>query len=209
MISYILTAKVCKSNAEQFPDILKLYVNPGAKILDMTWGNGAFWKDVTETYEVVANDIDPERGKFHYDFRQLPNDWKGIFSVCVCDPPYLGVGGIETLKDSIDRGYNNKARAKNSGGGVAAVRRLYAGAIIEAWRILCRSGILILKCMDQVESGRQNFLSHDIMDLCNLLGFRVDDELIFVSSSQPTMRHEHQVHARRNHSSWVVAKRRP
>ena len=33
-------------NAELFPKILKLHVPKGAKIADITWGLGVFWKKV-------------------------------------------------------------------------------------------------------------------------------------------------------------------
>lgn len=205
----ILTAKVCRSNAEQFPEILELYVPPPAKVLDMTWGNGVFWQQVDGDYDVWRNDISGERGDHHYDAGSLPQDWAGTFNAVIFDPPYLGVGGLETLKDSIDRGYQNRERGRRGLGGISGVRRLYARGIASAWEVLSRSGILIIKTMDQVESGQQNFLSHDVMELCRILGFKVEDEFIYVSATQPTMRHERQIHARRNHSSWIVAKRRP
>ena len=205
----ILTARVCRSNSEQFPDILAVYVPPPAKVLDMTYGNGVFWKEVKGAYKVTKNDLDPDRGNVHHDFTRLPANWGERFDLVVLDPPYLGVGGIETLKDSIDRGYKNRARAKALLAGISSVRRLYAGGIIEAWRVLKRSGVLVVKAMDQVESGQQNFLTHDVMDLCRILGFKVEDEFIMVNANTPTMRHDTQQHSRHNCSSWIVARRRP
>lgn len=207
---YVLTSKLCSTNAEQFPEVLKLYVQPGAKVLDMTFGNGVFWKNIpVAAYNVTKNDIDPTRGNEHYDFTALPDSWSESFDCVILDPPYMGVGGIETLKESIDRGYSNKARAKKSGRGISAVRRLYAGGIIQAWKVLKKSGILIVKCMDEVESGQQNFMHVDIMELCRVLGFKKEDLFIYVNKHRPTIRHEKQIHARRNHSYWVVSRRRP
>ena len=206
----VLTARVCKTNAEQFPDILAVHVPPPAKVLDATWGRGVFWRDVPKgAYKVTKNDIDPDRGDTHHDFTALPSRWRERFDCVVLDPPYLGVGGIETLQESIDRGYKNRARAKADLAGINAVRRLYAGGIIEAWRVLKRSGVLVIKTMDQVESGQQNWLHVDLMELCRILGFKNEDLLVFVNKSHPTFRHEHQLHARRNHSYWIVARRRP
>ena len=211
MSDFVLTARVCKSNAEQFPDILKLFVQPPAKVLDMTYGNGVFWRKVTGVYDVTKNDIDPSRGNTHHDFTDLPANWRERFDCVVLDPPYLGVGGIKTLKKSIDRGYKNRARAEADLAGISAVRRLYARGIIEAWRVLKRSGILVIKTMDQVESGQQNWLHVDLMEMCRILGFKNEDLLVFVNhpDNPPAMRHEHQLHARRNHSYWIVARRRP
>ena len=206
---FIVTARVCQTNAEQFPDVLRLYVPPPAKVLDMTYGNGVFWKQVEGRYNVTKNDIDPARGTTHHDFARLPSAWRERYDCVVLDPPYLGVGGIETLKSSIDRGYKNRARAKADLAGIGAVRRIYTGGIIEAWRVLKRSGILVIKTMDQVESGQQNWLHVDLMEMCRILGFKNEDLFVYVNKNMPTMRHEYQLHARHNHSYWIVAKRSP
>ena len=208
-VDKVLTARVCASNAEQFPDVMKQYVPPPAKVLDMTYGKGVFWRNIERGYSVTKNDIDPDRGTTHHDFTRLPSAWRERYDCVVLDPPYLGVGGIETLKSSIDRGYKNRARAKADLAGISAVRRLYAGGIIEAYRVLRRSGILVIKTMDQVESGQQNWLHVDLMEMCRILGFKNEDLFVYVNKSHPTFRHEHQLHARRNHSYWIVAKRRP
>lgn len=208
----ILTARVCRTNAEQFPDILTMYVPPPAKVLDMTYGNGVFWKEVKGAYKVTKNDLDPDRGTTHEDLTHLPASWGKRFDCVVLDPPYLLLGGIKTLKDSIDRGYKNKSRAGAEGeksSYIGVVERLYASGIIEAHRVLKRSGIIIVKCMDQVYSGQQQWLSQKICDLLSILGFRVEDMFVYVSANTPTMRHEYQKHARRNHSYWIVARRRP
>ena len=225
----VLTAGVFASNSEQFPQILGLYVPPPARVLDMTFGNGVFWKNVEgavfagdamkeddkpydRTYYVYDNDIDSERGTFSEDLRDLPEGWTEIFDAVILDPPYLLLGGHESLKESIDKGYKNREREKASrkkSGQIGAVERLYGGGIIQAWRVLKRSGILIIKCMDQVRGGQQQWLSHDIMDMCRIFGFRNEDQLVFVNKNKPTMRHDTQKHARHNHSYWLVAKKRP
>jgi hypothetical protein len=223
----VLTAGVFSSNSEQFPDILRLYVPPPARILDMTYGNGVFWKNVknvtlpkddmmiddppySETYYIYDNDLDPERGTFDYDLRDLPPEWTEMFDAVVLDPPYLLIGGIQTLKESIDKGYKNReSDRKSTSGKIGAVERLYGGGIIEAYRVLKRSGILIIKCMDQVRGGQQQWLTQDLMDLCRIFGFRNEDKFVYVNKNKPTMRHKTQKHARHNESYWLVAKKRP
>ena len=209
--SIILSARVAQTNAEIFPDVLKLYVPEGAKVLDMTWGRGVFWKRVPKgAYKITANDLDKSRGRYHYDFSHLPPQWKERFDAVVLDPPYLGVGGIKTLKDSIDRSYNNRLRARKMGAGIKATQRVYAAGMIEAHRVLRRSGVLILKAMDQVESGEeQKPLTHEMMELGRILGFKFVDEMIMVLKHTPMMRHATQKHSRHNHSSFVVLRRRP
>jgi len=197
-------------NSDVFPLVMELYGPKGPGfVLDMTYGKGVFWKKMENLpYDVVKNDLDPERGDFSFDFTRLPEEWAEWYDVVVLDPPYLGVGGIETLKESIDKNYNNKDRAKTSGAGVSAVRRLYAGGMLEAHRVLKKKGVLILKTMDQVESGQAQFLSHDLMELGRIIGFKIEDEFILMINGTPTMRHETQEHARKNHSCFVVMRKR-
>lgn len=218
----IVSARVCKTNAEQMPDILTLHLPPPAKILDMTYGNGVFWRNVPHVfaredekigrsvkgYKIWANDIDPTKGVFHHDFADLPSDWSKRFAAVVLDPPYLHVGGIKTLKASIDRGYNNKDRALRSGAGFRAVHRLYTRGFLEANRVLAPKGKLIFKCMDQIESGKQCWDHIVLKSMAEELGFYIEDMFVYVSASTPTMRHRVQKHARRNHSYWIVGVKR-
>jgi hypothetical protein len=202
----ILTAKV-GTNANLFPDILELYAAQGSWILDMTYGNGVFWKKATiSNYILVRNDLDASKDvDYCYDFRKFPENWKEKFDIVVYDPPYLYVGGFKTFKASVDKGYSNKQRALEQGiHGVEAVDKMYMDGMKEAWRILKPKGILIAKCMDQVMSGRLEMPHMRYIDYWKSLGGIVQDFFVLVTNGQPTMRHKHQIHARRNHSYFMV-----
>lgn len=209
---YVVTC-VQGDNSDLFPDALHLYVHPPAILLDMTWGNGVFWKKVNmQDYTVFANDLDKERGDTHYDFRSLPVEWEGQFDGVVLDPPYLYTGGFKTLKSSIDRGYNNKKRSVEQGiYGVKAVDEMYFAGIREAFRVLKPKGILFLKCADQVMSGEQCW-AHEVYGryAVESVGFKKEDLFILMQKNMPAMRWppEMQDHARRNHSYLLVFKRR-
>ena len=83
----ILTAQT-GNNASLFPDILDLYVPESSRVLDMTYGKGVFWKLVDESqYNLVRNDIEPDRGDMSADFCNIPFDDK-TFDAVVFDPPY-------------------------------------------------------------------------------------------------------------------------
>ncbi len=190
----ILTAKV-GDNSDQFPDVLALYVPPPALVLDMTYGRGVFWRKVKNVefgidpynknyfdwlrssdydgYTLFANDIDPDQGTFSFDFRELPLEWTEQFDAVVLDPPYLYQGGIETLKDSIDRGYKNKERSRSGIHGVALVHQLYAAGMSEAYRVLRRKGALIVKCMDQVMSGETGLDGLGDAETCRNSGLQI------------------------------------
>lgn len=129
------------------------------------------------------------------------------FDVIVIDPPYLYTGGFKTLKDSIDRGYNNKARAIEQGiSGVDKVNQMYYNGMQEAYRLLKHKGYLITKSMDQVMSGKQEWLHMVIHQYAEEIGYRAQDLFILMQNGQPTMRHKRQLHARRNHSYFQVFK---
>lgn len=60
---------------------------PDAKtVLDVTYGNGAFWKGLS--YDVTGLDVDPDRAKdVCADFQRLPFS-DDAFDITVFDPPY-------------------------------------------------------------------------------------------------------------------------
>lgn len=200
----VLTAKK-GTNADLFPDIMRLYVADGADVLDMTYGRGVFWRNIPDDrYNVTKNDIEDGRGDTSHDFRALPAAWDESFDTVILDPPYLYTGGFATLRDSIDRGYRNRERARSGIHGVAAVHQMYAQAYIEAYRVLKRKGFLIVKCMDQVMSGKQTWMHTELFRLAEILGFKAKDLFVMVMNGTPTMRHNIQKHARRNHSYFLV-----
>jgi hypothetical protein len=205
-----LTAKV-GDNSDLLPDIIELYVPAGSVVADVTWGRGVFWKkrpDLLRSRRVLGSDLDRTKGDVTADFRHLPYP-TGSLDALILDPPYLYVGGFKTLKLSIDAGYNNRGRALVQGiFGVGAVNLMFYQAICEAERVVKPRGILIVKCMDQVMSGKQEWQHVTVMDYMNNLGFENLDLFVLVQKGQPTMRHKVQVHARRNHSYFMVGRRR-
>ena len=61
-------------NADIFPQILNLHVPKGAKVADVTWGLGVFWKKVPKgDYEVHGTDL-----KTGVDCRKLPAVHGGV-----------------------------------------------------------------------------------------------------------------------------------
>lgn len=197
----ILTAKQ-GTNAELFPDILALYVPKGSRVLDMTYGKGVFWSKVNEAdWLLERNDINPGLGDHHDDFRAM--EWQDkYFDVVVLDPPYL-FGSSHLQADELD-GYGNNDR---SGRGAVEVLALYLAGADEATRVLVPTGIFIVKCQDGVESGRQYWMHWHLMTQIMARNFACVDLFVLVRNSVPVMRHDHQVHARKNHSYFLVFRR--
>ena len=205
----VLSAHV-GTNADVFPQILKLHVPPGAKIADVTYGKGVFWKKVDATeYRLFPSDI--ANGM---DCRNLPYQ-DGSFDAVVFDPPYMegfyrgasavkaGDGSHNTFRDH----YSNGDETPKPGGGRwhAAVLQMYQEGGKEAHRVLRDRGVFIVKCQDEVSANRQNLTHVEIINSFSEMGFFCKDLFVLVRPNKPGMsRVLHQVHARKNHSYFLV-----
>lgn len=116
----------------------------------------------------------------------------------VLDPPYMGHNGGE--KYAVARNYNVNVPKYNKD----YIPNLYYRAIAESNRVLKRKGTLVLKCQDEIQSGRQNMNHVTIIQHCNDNGYRVEGMFIVVQKNTPIMRHPYQIHARKNHSYFIV-----
>jgi hypothetical protein len=190
----ILTATVGKNDVV-FGDVLALYVPDGADILDMTYGHGNFWRLVDRSkYNLVTNDwLVP--ADYAQDFRRMSLA-DTSFDCIVLDPPYMHGGA--TVKDSINKVYRNQNTSHES------VIRLYAGGMLEAARMLRKSGRLVLKCQDEIESGQQRLSHVELIHLGELFGFKLLDLFVVVQPSTPAMRESYQKTARKNHSYFLI-----
>ena len=72
------------TNADVFPQVLGLHVPTGARIADVTYGKGVFWRKIQEDdYDLLATDI-----ATGVDCRALPYGATTLDAV-VFDPPYM------------------------------------------------------------------------------------------------------------------------
>jgi hypothetical protein len=196
-------------NAEVFPQLLALHVPPGSTIADVTWGKGVFWKNVPEgRYKVLATDL-----KTGVDCRNLPYE-DGSLDCVVLDPPYMeglfrrskdhlaGAGSHAAFREHYS---NGDATEEESPKWHAAVLDLYFKAGPEALRVLKENGTLIVKCQDEVSANRQNLTHVEIINEYERLGFYTKDLFIVVRQNRPSVsRLKKQVHARKNHSYFLV-----
>jgi hypothetical protein len=202
-------------NAALFPRILALHVPPGATIADVTYGQGVFWRQVPPgRYRLLASDLATGT-----DCRALPHAAASLDAL-VLDPPYME--GLLRPKAETRGGQGSHGALRtfyDSGGGGAgpgggrwhqAVLDLYLDAAREARRVLRDHGILIVKCQDEVSANRQE-LTH-VQIVCGLaaLGFYARDLFVLVRSNAPGIaRLLRQVHARKNHSYFLVFQKVP
>lgn len=195
-------------NAEVFSQIMQLHVPPGLKVADVTWGKGVFWKNIpSEVYKLTPSDI-----QTGVDCRQLPYD-DASYDCLVLDPPYME-GFFRKLEDHLAGGgthiafrshYSNGQATADGPKYHAAVLDLYFKAGREAWRVLDTGGIFIVKCQDEVSANRQHLTHVELIKKYEELGFYTKDLFVVVRTNKPSIsRLLKQVHARKNHSYFMV-----
>ena len=214
-------------NAELFAQILALHVPPNSLIADVTYGLGAFWKKVpANRYRVLASDIAlkpelrPPPGftlTSELDCRALPHAAASLDAL-VLDPPYLEgmyrrqvdhMAGSGTHA-AFRRAYSASAPTTEDGPRWHdAVVDLYARAGREAARVLRPGGTFIVKCQDEVSANTQRLTHVELITGYESLGFYTKDLFVLVRANSPAVsRLKTQVHARKNHSYFLVFEKR-
>jgi hypothetical protein len=193
-----------EGNDDVFPKILQLYVRPGAVVADITYGKGVFWRNIRSgSYNLRASDIQDG-----VDCRKLPYK-DGELDCVVFDPPYMHTPGGTTHTNShspFEKHYrNNESGNQTASKYHEAVLDLYREGGREACRTLRKKGVFIVKCQDEVCANRQRFTHIEIIDMYEKFGFIAEDLFVVVRSNRPGVsRMVRQVHARKNHSYFLV-----
>ncbi len=77
---------------------------------------------------------------------------------------------------------------------------MYFKASIEAYRVLRKKGVLIVKCQDEVSAGKQWFTHVEIINKLEKIGYYSKDLFVVVRTNKPAVnRLKKQIHARKNH----------
>ena len=216
-------------NADLFARILHLHVPKGATIADVTFGQGTFWKNVRGgNYNLLASDLDAKGGhgifpshpievKTGIDCRNLPYGNKSLDAV-VLDPPYMEglyravtshMAGSGTHA-SFRHAYSNGKPTEDDGPKWHdAVVDMYIKAGREAYRVLKRDGILIVKCQDEVSANKQRLTHVEIITAYESVGFYTKDLFVLMRMNRAGVsRLKKQEHARKNHSYFLVFQKR-
>ena len=115
---------------------------------------------------------------------------------------YLAGGGThKSFRDA----YSNGAKTTDGPKYHQAVLDLYFKAGKEAFRVLKRAGIFIVKCQDEVSANKQNLTHVQLINQYESMGFYSKDLFVVVRSNKPVAtRVTKQIHARKNHSYFLV-----
>lgn len=207
--SDVVMSAYIAGNSDVFKQILDLHISTGAKIADVTYGNGVFWKNIDlSKYELTASDISDG-----IDCRNLPYE-NETYDVVVLDPPYME--GL--LRNNVShkagsssysafREYYSNGNEKNDNGPKwhKAVTDLYYKAGLEAFRVLKNGGTLVVKCQDEVSANKQWLTHVEIINYYEKLGFYTKDLFVVVRQNKASISClKKQVHARKNHSYFLV-----
>ena len=188
-----------KNNAELIANgVVPLgYLRSEWTILDATYGLGRFWRYWCPPH-LVTNDLNPVANPDHqYDFRAFPPHWASTFSAVVLDPPYKlnGTGGSHPS----DVAYGVATTGVRWQDRMAMCK----DGIVECARLLKPFGILLVKCQDQVCSGKVRWQTIEFSDTADRAGCVLIDMLHLPSyRAQPEGRT--QQHARRNYSTLLI-----
>lgn len=220
----ILSAHV-SGNAEVFTQLAELHIPPGATVADVTYGKGVFWQQIPlEKYNLIFSDIDAkvETDPVHdlpvttgIDSRNLPYPNESLDCV-VFDPPYMEGLFRADSQNLAGSGTHAAFRHHYSNGSATpdtiaqpkwheAVLDLYLKSGREVNRVLKPKGIFIVKCQDEVSANTQRLTHVEIITAYESLGLYTKDLFVVVRTNRPVIsRLKTQVHARKNHSYFLV-----
>ena len=189
----ILATKPC-TNADLMIECMALgYVPLIGDVLDPTYGEGGFWR-LTRPSGLVTCDLKPGADLIA-DFTQLPFDDDRFDSV-VFDPPYK-LNGTPSMGKMDERyGVEEPTNWRER-------HDLMVRGLNECARVLKSGGHLLVKCQDQVCSGKVRWQTDLMTSAARLVGLEKIDRFDLVGH-RPQPAGRRQVHARRNSSQLLV-----
>ena len=195
-VSEIMAVGQWPTNGDLILDVVELgYLYKSDLVLDPTYGLGVFWRK-WKPNNLVASDLDPEKSPTgqSVDFCNLPHP-DGEFDAVVLDPPYKLNGtpstpderyGVDVVRSWQDR------------------HRLIRDGITEGVRVLRSGGVLLLKCQDQVCSGKVRWQTIEFANHAASCGGMTLEDVFMPTGHRPQPGGRRQLHARRNYSSLMV-----
>lgn len=202
----VLTSYQC-NNDHLIAQVARLYLRPGDRIADVTYGMGRFWRKVDlSQYDFHASDLltVPDHP---YDFRRLP--YRSCeFDIHVFDPPYIHQRRGQPRQRIHGADYKNDETTRRFS--FAEIIQLFRDGMAEGHRILKPGGLMLVKCQDQIdEKGRQRMAHIDVHNIAvNELGMDLEDQFVLTQPSPLLQFGRSNRHAKKNHSFlWAFRKK--
>jgi hypothetical protein len=191
MTGDVLGAYAWSTNAAMIADVARLGYLCGT-VLDATYGEGKFWTEFRPPW-MLTNDS-RKSADFSDDYRDMRWADRSFDSV-VFDPDYKLTGTPSSVEKDARYGTDEPKRWQDR------MSDIELGAA-ECWRITRK--YLLVKCMDQVVSGKMVWQTDRITRVVERYGGRKKDRFDFLNTPQPQPEGRKQVHARRCYSTLLV-----
>lgn len=179
-------------------DILSLHLpNESTFECDVTYGSGSFYRKFSWRPK-YCYDISPR-----FDFVECLLSSKvhdrhfGTLKSIVYDPPYLHSPGKSSIMGKRFGGYkNHEERMKD-----------YKATLDSCYLALNSGGVLVMKCQDIVEGGKQKWVHLEVADHASYFWSIVDLFVLTNSNIIKGWNHGNQKHARKGTSYFWVFKK--
>jgi hypothetical protein len=175
---------------------LRFYGNGATSFeLDACFGLGAFYADGRLPKPRFRFDVEPRApGVVQADCRDLSLLPTSSIGTSLLDPPFIHHAGAGSKMGQLYRSYHNQIE----------LHAMYAAAAKEQARVIPPGGLLVWKCQDIVEAGRQVFSHLHVWDYTTRAGFECVEDLILVKQQRIIgHNHQEQQHARKTHSHFL------
>ena len=184
-------------NSDLLREVAKLWIKFEDRIVDVTYGNGTFWKQLPD---LVIEKYDLETGT---DCRDLPIENNSV-DVLVFDPPYQPTHGSPSKSFGVGNTYRLRVTQLQT---INDVLSLYQDGIREAWRVIRPQGRILIKCQDMSYNHSLHLVHLDIIRAMVSVGFDLVDMFVLLNQSRMPQTTKRQQRAHRSHSYLVVGYR--
>lgn len=174
----------------------------GAFEIDVTYGNGSFYKGRPDLMPSRMFDIEPKATEvLPFDCTALPDD-AGTVSSIIFDPPFIATGHKRKSKGIMQSRFSSYPTMRQ-------LWEFYSQALHKFYFVLAPKGYAIVKCQDVVHDHK-NYLSHVyLINEAERIGFYCKDIFILLASNRMTRKGQlKQEHARKYHSYFLVLQKR-
>lgn len=190
----IFSAHGWSNNAALIADVARLGYLDGP-VLDCTYGHGRWWTEFRPA-DLTASDLDQRKSPvgFSIDFRSQP--WRtGAFRSVCFDPPFR-------LNGTPDRGeFDERYGIEEYTRWQDRYQLIYDG-LTECARVARQ--YVLLKCQNQVCSGKKRWQTYDFTKHMESLGWALDDEFHMLRQPRKQPAGRRQVHTQINYSTLLA-----